>query len=360
MNPIAARRLFAQHLARPTFAQPDDVVRWFGAVQGQEYPASLWALGLRMGKATEASVAHALTERRIVRTWPMRGTLHYVAAEDVRWMVALLTPRVRAQHTHRLRQLELDETDMARSRKVIGRALEGGRARTRADLLAEFEVAGISPEGQRGFHILGQLAMEGLICYGPRAGKEQTFVLVEEWLPPARFLAGEEALAEVARRYFTSHGPATVQDFVWWSGLTVKEARQALDLAKPHLVEERDGETSYWLAPEVAGVSDIPPMAYLLPMYDEYTVAYKDRSAVLSAEDAARPDAGNGIFRPPIVIGGQIVGTWTRTLRKTTVVVKPRLFRALSEEESEALNVATERYAAFLGLAGVLAGDVRE
>jgi len=353
---VARHRLTNQHIASTTFEKPSDVVRWLGAVQAQDYLGSLWAIGLRMQNATEEAIEQALAHRTIIRTWPMRGTLHFVAAADVRWMLELMTPRVVAGHTRRLQQqFDLDDAVLARSREVFVRALQGGKQLARNAMYQALEAAHISAAGQRGLHILWRLAQEGLLCFGAREGKQQTFVLLDEWAPNAKRLERDEALAELAQRYFTSHGPATVQDFMWWSGLVATEALAGLEMVKPHLVQEViDGQT-HWLSSLRPTATDASPTAYLLPAYDEYTVAYKDRSAVLNPVYAKRADSGYGISSPTIVIDGQVVGTWKRTLKKGSVVITPSPFTVLKKAEKHAFTLAARQYGAFLKLPAVLA-----
>ena len=276
---IAQQRLRTQRLIGPGFAAPADAVRWFGAVQAQDYPGALWALGMRTKGATEASVEHAVATRTIVRTWPLRGTLHFVAPEDVRWMLTHFAPRTIGRAVLRFRQLELDARVFARSSALFVKALEGGRQLTRPKLYARLERAGIATGDNRGLHILWRCAHDGLICFGAREGRQQTFALLEEWVPRAKTLDRDEALAELARRYFTSHAPATVQDFTWWSGLSAADARRAVEAAgagAPYLAAGT-------FAPRTAAprTSHLPPHVLLLPPYDEYTVAYRDRSAAL-------------------------------------------------------------------------------
>jgi hypothetical protein len=352
---IPDRRLRNQRIAGAGFEQPGSVVAWMGAVQAQDYLGALWALGLRTETATEEAIERAIADRTVVRTWPMRGTLHFVAPADVRWMLALLTPRVIAGQRSRHRQLGLDQAVFDRSRDLLTGALEGGRQLTRAALFEILEAAGIATAGQRGIHILARLAYDGLLCFATRYGKQQTFALLEEWVPAAKPLARDEALAELAGRYFTSHGPATLQDFTWWSGLTVADAKVGIELAGPRL-EQRvvDGRT-YWFAAEgaVPAASPASSTAWLLPPFDEYTVAYKDRSAVL---DPARGGlvSSNGIFYPTIVLDGQVVGTWKRSFKKGSVAITLSPFSPLKKKERQAVAVAAERYGAFLGLPAVL------
>lgn len=287
----------------------------------------------------------------------MRGTLHFVAPADIRWMLALLTPRVIAGQRGRHRQLELDQPTFDRSRDVLTRALEGGRQLTRDALYETLEAAGISTAGQRGIHILGRLAQDGLLCFAARQGKQQAFALLEEWVPPARMLERDEALAELAGRYFTSHGPATVPDFTWWSGLTVADAKVGIELAAPRLEREVIDGQDYWLSAEaqseMPAVSPASPTAWLLPPFDEYTVAYKDRSAV---HDPAHGGlmSSNGIFYPIIVLDGRVAGTWKRVFKKSSVMITLSPFAPLKKKELQAVAVAAERYGAFLGMPAVL------
>jgi hypothetical protein len=197
---------------------------------------------------------------------------------------------------------------------------------------------------------LGWLAQEGLVCFGAREGRQQTFVLLDEWAPNTKSMARDEALAKLARRYFTSHGPATLQDFTWWSGLARAEALAGLEMARPRLARETAGGQIYWLASFAPAAGKTSPRACLLPAYDEYTVAYKDRSAVLDPAFAKQLEARSGLLSPVIVINGQVVGTWTRTLKKGAVTVAPRLFTTLKKTEQDALALATRRYGEFLGL----------
>ncbi|GAA0722307.1 winged helix DNA-binding domain-containing protein [Dokdonella soli] len=355
---IACQRLHNQRIEPAAFTTPAEAVAWFGAVQAQDYLGALWAVGLRMREATERSVEAALTERRIVRTWPLRGTLHFVAAADVHWMLELATPRVLERSRRRLHdEFGLDDPVFAGARKVIERALRGGRQLTRPALYQVLESARISAEGQRGLHILWWLAQQGVICHGTREGKQPTFVLLDEWLPAAKRFSREEALAELALRYFTSRGPATPQDFTWWSGLAAADARIALEIVQPQLLRETRGGSTYWRStsalPNPALKSSV---VHLLPAYDEYAIAYKDRGHVLSPAHSAK--AGNGIFNPVIVVDGHIAGTWKRTLGRASVAVAPSPFVAFDKASGKALEGAAHRYAAFVGLSAAMTEPV--
>ncbi len=352
---IAHQRLIRQRIGSTQPAHPAEVVERLGMVQAQDYLGALWAVGVRLPDAREADIEKALAERRIVRTWPARGTLHFVGAADVRWILHLLASRTVARTSARARQLGLDDDAFARSGDVLTQTLEGGRQLSREELYQALEAAGISTEGQRGIHILGRLAQLGLICFGARRGKQQTFTLLDEWIPPAKPLSHDHALAELARRYFTGHGPATLPDFVWWSGLTTADARAGLEMAQRYLAaEEIDGQT-YWQPASALEDPADPPEACLLPAFDEYLVGYTDRSAVLDPRYVLATNAGGGMLSPVIVVDGQVVGTWKRILKRETVVITPSWFRAPRKAQQAALLQAAQRYSAFLGRTAVLA-----
>lgn len=359
MHPLAARRLHHQQIAATACTTPAEVVSGLLAMQAQDYLGTLWAIGLRLRGSTERTVEAALDDRSLVRTWPMRGTLHIVAAADVRWMVELLAPRRIAQQAGRRRQLGLDEETLGRSRAVCQAALEGGQQLERATMFARLEANGISTAGQRGIHILGYLAQEGLLCLGPRAGKQFTFALLDEWVPHARSLPRAEALAELARRYMSGHGPATVRDLAWWAGLTLGDARTALAAAAPHLVqEEMDGRTYYQAAdaPDRQDRPDISASAaadtvYLLPGFDEYLLGYSERSAVLDPQHAALTHpGGNGVLFPTFLIDGRVAGVWKRALKKGAVAITFSQFVPLSAAQKEAMAEAAQGYGRFLEL----------
>lgn len=348
---IARRRLAGQLLARPSPAAPEEVVRSLGAVQAQDYLGVLWAVGARSVGATERTVERALAEARIVRTWPMRGTIHLVPPEDARWMLQLLTPRVNQRGQARLRQLGLDAAVISAGARVIAAALEGGRQLTRPALFGLLEAAGIATGGQRGYHILNQLAHAGLICFGPRAGKQPTFALLDEWLPPAPALSRDEALAALALRYFTGHGPATVHDLAWWSGLTVGDARAGLAAVAGQLeVARADGLAYYYDGSASADPGPEAPVL-LLPPFDELLVGYRDRSPTIDPADLRRVAPGaNGVFHPIVVHAARVVGTWRRTLRAARVELSFSPFEPWGDELAGAIPAAAERYARFLGL----------
>ncbi|MGE5186609.1 MAG: winged helix DNA-binding domain-containing protein, partial [Acidobacteriota bacterium] len=346
MTDVARLRLAAQHVSTTPLARPEDIVARFGAMQAQDYLGALWAVGLRLRDAREPDVERALAEGRIVRTWPMRGTLHFVAARDVRWIAELLAPRAAAAAATRLRTLGLDDRTLDRARTALAGALAGGKRLTRPAAYHVLEHARVATAGGRGLHVLWKLAHELVLCFGPREGKQPTFVLADEWLPRTPRRAREGALAELARRYFTSHGPATVADFAWWSGLPQRDAREAIALAGDQLEPLVVGDRRYWRGDE--SLPRTRGRVYLLPAFDEWLVGYTDRTAALPARDARFVNNGGGILNPVIVAGARVVGTWKRRLARGRVVVEPAAFRTLPARREYAAAVA--RYARFLGV----------
>jgi hypothetical protein len=347
---IAFYRLSNLQIAKHRFETPGELVAWLGAIQAQDFPGAKWSIGLRLPGATEPDIDRAIKDRTIVRTWLMRGTLHFVAAEDVHWMRAFLAAQLIAKSTTRQRNLELDAALFARCENLFSNSLRGGRQLSRDAMCALLEKAGISTTNQRGYHILWRMAQEGLLCFGIPAGKQPTFVLLDEWCPASKGRSREESLMELTKRYFTSHGPATLQDYVGWSGLKVSDARAGLEMLAPSLAQEVIANKTHWMPKSGSAFCKSSATAYLLPGFDEYILGYKDRSASLDPKYAQRLCPGsNGMFIPTIVMGGQVVGTWKRKLKKNTVAITPNPFAPFDKAQKTALDVAAERYGKFVG-----------
>ena len=351
---IGALRLHNQHISRNEFKTPVQVVAWLGGMQGQDFSGAKWSIGLRLPKSTDGDINRAFDEGKIIRTWPMRGTLHIVAAADVRWILSLTSPKNISGSQRRREALELDDKTLSRCRKVFAGILQGGKQKSRGEMYAALENAGISTEGQRGYHILWNAALLGLICFAATTNKEQTFALLDEWVAPAKEKTRDEALAELAKRYFTSRGPVTLQDFIWWSGLSASEARAGFEAIKSNLVQETVNKQTYWMPPDIILPKD-QTSAFALPGFDEYLLGYRDRNAVLDSAHAEKVcPGGNGVFASTIVIDGRVMGTWKRTIKKSSVEIVANPFSTLKSAERRAFHEATERYAAFLSLPAVL------
>jgi len=354
---IPSQRLHNQRLAANPFEKPEDVVKWLAAVQAQDFAAAKWALGLRLRDAADSDIDQAFNDGKILRTHVLRPTWHFVLPEDIRWLLALTAPRVHAFSAYYYRRLELGGVTLARTNAILAKALEGGKQLTRKELGSILQQQGIDTwDNLRLTYIVIHAELEAVICSGPRRGKQFTYALLDERAPSARNLERDEALAELTLRYFTSHGPATIKDFVWWSGLTAVDAKTGLEMVKSQLVNEvTDGQT-YWVAPSSPSIQVTSPTAYLLPNFDEYTVAYTEHreSHYLSSPHA--PQRGRAGIRSDVILGnvividGQIVGTWKRTLNRDTVIVETRPFTELNDAENQALAAVASRYGAFLSL----------
>jgi hypothetical protein len=329
---------------------PEAVVAHLGAVQAQDYPGALWSIALRIAGATRADVERAIADQTIIRTWPMRGTLHFVPAVDARWMLELMTARIMKGAGGRDRQLELDEPAFRRSRSIIEKALTREPVLTRSTLFAALETGKISTVGQRGIHILQRLCMERMLCQGPHAEKQPTFVLFDQWIANSRTLDREDALRTIAERFFVSHGPATIRDFIWWTGLTVADAKRGLSWAQPALERIVVDDTEMWMSNALPMASGDEPRAHLLPGFDEFMLGYKDRSAALESRHANRVvPGGNGVFLSTLLLDGQVCGTWRRTTRPKAVEIEASPFRRLKASDRKEFVRPAERYADFLG-----------
>lgn len=349
---IIRQRLYNQHISRAVFKGPADAVRWLGAVQAQDYPAAKWAVGLRMEDGTDEQLEQAFTAGAILRTHVLRPTWHFVLPEDIRWMLALTGPRLQGANASRYRQLALDARTLGRSVEILWKTLEGGKHLTRPELTSALEQAGIAAGNERGAHIMFHAELEGIVCSGPRRDKHFTYALLEERVkkPAAGNPPREEAVGMLVSRFFRSRGPATVADFVWWSGLTAADARAGLEGAKAQLVSETFEGRTYWFAPDTQ-VSATSKGFHLLPNYDEYLVGYKDRSAIFDAAHKDKLDSrANFLFNHTIMAEGLIVGTWKRSFQKNKVRVETEPFVSLNKKDQSALQEAVMRYGAFLGM----------
>lgn len=346
---LTQHRLTHQHLSGSLFGKPADVVNYMGAMQAQDYLGSLWAIGLRTKKATEADIEKEIARKTIVRTWPMRGTLHFVSAENVRWMLKYLTPRPMARAATQHRKEGITANEFKKSRKVLEPLLRDHHSLTRDEIYAALERNKISCKAQRGMHIIVQLAQEGVLCMASRKGKQHCFALLEEWIPKSKMISKEEALYELALTYFTTRGPASLSDFTWWSGLSPQDVRTAIHSAEHTLKQLDINDTNYWTK---AG-TPVPPTFFtlFLPPFDEYLMAYKDRTATVDPVHAHHVrSSANGLLSPVIVHAGKIVGTWGRVITKDSVTISTQLFSS-SKVSKTAIAKEAERYGAFLGLA---------
>lgn len=347
LSDIPQLRLANQKISQTKFTKPEEVVEWMGALQGQDYLMSLWAIALRTKGCTEKDVEKAIADRKIIRTWPMRRTLHWVTARDIHWMVALSGERIIKTYSAHMPQLGLSEEVISKARKIVTNILSDGKRKTREEIYRHFAENHVPYDQSRGMHILWRMGQEGVVCFGPREGKQQTFVLLDAWAPLKRKISRDEAIAEVALKYFTSHGPATIQDLAWWSGLTIADLKRGIAANGGHLVEHKIDGTSYYTGRMLPKVTHSPD-TFLLPAFDEYFISYKDRSAVIDREYANEINHGAGMFYPIVVINGKIEGTWKRDVKKNGVVIRAHAFTKFIPSQLEKIHNASRRFGTFL------------
>ena len=322
---ISNLRLANQQISESKFRTVKDIVGWMGAIQAQDYIMSKWAIGIRLPGSTESLIESSVNNGEIIRTHLMRPTWHFVSSDDIYWMLDLTAPQILSSLKFRDKELELTKDIYNRSNYVIENSLRDGNHLSRAMLMAEIVNSGIRVDENRGSHLLMKAELDGIICSGKIIATKPSYALLSERVPLRRKLTRDEQLAELARRYFTSHSPATLQDFTWWSGLSSAEARQALEIVKPGLTSETIHNKVYWMTISDSAASPNNSI-YFLPAYDEFIISYKDRTPSMSVENHRKTISINGFFRPVVVINGQIRGIWKRTIKKEKVTLETEFF----------------------------------
>ncbi len=347
---VARQRACNQRLTGAPFERVEEVVRWFGAVQSQDYAGAKWALAQRTRDATNSAIDAAFNAGTLLRTHVMRPTWHFVLPADIRWLLALTGPRVTMANASAARKLGLDEATFARSNALIANALAGGKHLTRAEMARMLQEGGIAAAEVRLVHLMMRAELDGLICSGPLRGKQFTYALLDERAPATHEWTREEALAELTARYFTSHGPATAHDYAWWSGLTVADARAGIAMVAPRLLHEVVDGTTYWFPEPAAAAGSEEPIVRLLPNYDEHLVAYRDRSATFDAARLPDLDAKDpALLANSVVLNGHVIGGWRRTVQRGEIVIEASLRIALDQVQTAALHAAADTYGRFMG-----------
>jgi hypothetical protein len=346
---VARRRLANQALIKPRTTDPVDVVRTQGAVQAQDYPGAKWAIGMRTRGATDADVELAMTDGRILRTHVLRPTWHFVAPEDIRWMLTLTAPFVKARMRTYDRTMGLTEEVFAKTSKLLVRALRDGAHLMRSELSTMLVRGGVAiPTPQHTAHILMRAELDALIVSGARKGNQFTYALLDERAPSAKELSHDESLVELARRYFATRSPATAQDFAWWSGLNVPDAKRGIEMAE--LKKDTLDGKSYWYSDSAKRAKPAAALlAHLLPNYDELFIGFRNRSSFNARSKGAKIDTDTP-FSHVVELDGQNVGFWKRTVVKGVMVVQAKIVVRLSAAERAAVQRAAERYAEFLDM----------
>ena len=351
---LIALRLRNQRLAGSNLHTPESVVAWLGAVQSQDYAGARWALGLRANGLSDAEIERSFDAGTILRTHVLRPTWHLVVPADIHWLLALSRPRVHAANAPYYRKFELDDRLLARSRALLERMLDDGTPRTRSEISAALASARIVADGNRLAYLLMHAELEGVVCSGPRVGKQFTYQRLEQRAGRSASLPRDQALAELTRRYFTSHGPATIRDCAWWSGLTMRDISRGVEMIRREVGQREHDGLTYWFVESLVVTASraerrLPLGAHLLPHYDEFLIAYKDRSLTRPsvARDTDRSTAADR-FPHHVVVGGRLAGSWRRTHAARHVCLEVALY-ADDTEARAAVGAATGALGVFLG-----------
>jgi len=325
-NDIANLRLISQQIAKTNFKTAKEIVGWMGGMQAQDFHMAKWAIGLRLKNVREQNVDAAISSGEILRTHLLRPTWHFVSADDIYWMINLTAPRIKSFMKGRNKQLELSEKVFKECNSIIQKALRNDNHLTRKELLNEINKAKISTDNNRGSHILMNSELDGIICSGRIKERQITYALLDERIPKTKAIDKEEALAKLAARYFESHCPATLQDFIWWSGLSVTDAKLGLELIKSNFISKKINTGEYWFRDSFSFSKKQKESIFLLPAFDELLISYKDRSAAIIFEHQKKAFSNNGIFWPVIIADGIAVGTWKREIKKDKIIIETSFF----------------------------------
>lgn len=339
LTTVAKLRCINQQLSSTSFKTSVEIVSWLGAMQAQEYAQTKWSLGLRLPHLNDSEVEKDFTEGKILRTHLLRPTWHFVTSQDIRWMLKLTAPRVNAANGYMYRQLELDNDVFNRCKKILITALQGNKQLTRNELNGEFRKEKILAEGHRLSYIMMYAELAGIICSGARRGNQFTYALLDERVQTTNSLDKDEALSKLAKQYFSSRGPATIKDFSTWSGLTLTDCKKGMEMVKSNFVKEVIENDEYYFSADISLNNKTIQDIYLLPIYDEFIMGYKDRRAILELKKSLHPTAP---FRYDcmIVSDGQIIGTWKRAIAKKSIDIEFEFFRPMNKSQNKALDSA--------------------
>jgi len=318
-----------------------------GVLQAQDYAMAKWAVGMRVPNATEQTINNAIHTGDIIRTHVLRPTWHFVSRQDIHWMLSLSAPKIKSKLAYYHKQSALTHAILKKSNTVIEKALTTHTHLTRDELVACLKKANIAVDDNRSSHLFLWAEMEGLICSGQLKDNEPTYTLLDAWVPNKQSFTRDQAIAELAKRYFNSHAPATLQDFAWWSGLTIAEGKAGMEALQHNFITEKTGSQTYWLPNNFSLPVQKQKAAYLLPAYDEYIISYTDRAAVFTSDIQSQVITTNGLFKPVLIINGQAIGLWKRTVKKGAVTVSFHFFKAPPATANALIKKAVKAYEAY-------------
>jgi hypothetical protein len=349
LNDISNIRLISQKIALSEFKTAKEIVSWMGAMQAQDYSMAKWAIGVRLSDTTDAKVESAIDKGEILRTHVLRPTWHFIPADDIYWMLDLSGTKIKSSFKSRDKELELTESVISKTQSILENILSNVSGLTREEISEEFTRAKIRTDANRLSHIMIHAELAGLVCSGPIKEKKVTYSLLRDRVPVKKEISRDEALARLAGKYFMSRCPATLEDFIWWSNLSATDARKAVESVKPDFLPETIGSSKYWLPQSFSDEVIKETSVYLLPAYDEFLIAYKERNSSLSAINNKRTVSINGIFYPLIVVNGQVAGLWKRITQKNKVIVSTDFFQP---PDNVINNLIAEKFKIFGHFAG--------
>jgi len=346
---ISTLRSINQQLNNSKFKTAKEIAGWMGALQAQDYSMSKWAFGIRLQNSTEATINTEINSGSIIRTHLLRPTWHFVSSNDIYWILGLTAPRIKAALKYRDKQLGLTDIILNKCNGILEKSLRDYNHQTRDELISELKYSKIDVEDNRASHVFLRAELDGIICSGKQKEGKPTFAILEEWVPEHKKIYREEALKELALRYFTSHGPATIQDFTWWSGLSISDGKNALNFNKGYLTSKVIFNQTYWMAnTNLEPKPDFSEICFL-PAYDEFLISYRDRTASLLLTDNKKVISNNGIFYPTLLQNGQVIGSWKRNIRNNRILLTKNLFNPGTPDQDNIFLRSIIRYSNFIG-----------
>jgi hypothetical protein len=348
LSDISNIRLINQQISVLKFKSVREIANWMGAIQAQDFSMSKWAVGIRLINPTDKLIETAFDRGEILRVHLLRPTLHLVSADNIRWLLNLTASGIKARLKSRQKELDLTESLLKKCNRIIRDSLKGENHLTREELVAILAKAKVPLENQRAYHILVMSELDGISCSGRIKGGKQTYALLDERVPKTKDLTKEESLRKIAGIFFSSRGPATIQDFIWWSGLSVADSKNALEIAKPDLVSEKSNSEIYWFSNHYPYSNDEKISTYLLPAFDEFLISYKNRTASVPLKYRKKTVSDNGIFWPIIVVDGQVRGLWNRTIKKDKVIIEAKLFAPVNKLIKNQIKKQSEAFGLYL------------
>ena len=346
---ISTIRAYNQQLNQSQFSTAKELVGYMGAMQAQDFPMARWAVGLRLAEATDKTIEAAYNNGEIIRTHVMRPTWHFVSPADIYWMIELTAPRIKPLLKSGDLKLELTPKLLNKCYQLIENELSSNGSITRGDLKQLFENAKINTDENRLSHIMMNAELDSLVCSGPLKNTKLTFALLSERVPHKQTLSKDESLAELAKRYFSSHGPATIQDFVWWSGLSVSDAKKSIEINKNILISETIENEVYWFS-NLSSLQTNQSVVHFLPAFDEILISYRNRNAIINTSHNKKAISDNGIFRPIIVVNGHVAGIWRRATKKNRIEIEISLFFQHDNEIISLIEYEVSNYVKFINM----------